>query len=70
MDKQGVVDNQPNLNTYVYNHCVKAALDMRLTYQHQNQIIRNVNIAYKISILDILLMLSEFNQRDVYRSVC
>ena len=49
IDKQGVVEKQHNLSTYVYNHSVKAALDMRLTYHHQNQVIRSVNIAYKIS---------------------
>ena len=48
IDKQGVVEKQHILSTYVYNHSFEAALDMRLTYHHQNQVILSVNIAYKI----------------------
>ena len=65
-----MVEQQNNCFSHVSNLVVIAAMDLHLTHHHQNQEIENLNVLYNFAILEILLIVSEFNQTHINRSVC
>ena len=64
-----MAEQQNTLSTHINYHVAEAILDLRLAHHHQHQEILHLNIRVRyFAILEILLIISEFNQTDIKKS--